>query len=59
MKTKREVVEKFKEHGICEDIYCSECPYNPGTGRICKIESTLVRLGAEKMLESGDYEVEE
>jgi hypothetical protein len=30
MKTKREVLEKFKECGMCEDIYCDECPFNKG-----------------------------
>jgi hypothetical protein len=30
MKTKREVLEKFKEYGVCEDIRCDECPFNDG-----------------------------
>lgn len=59
MKTKREVLEKFKEYGMCEDIYCDECPFNNGIGRRCEIGDTLVKLGAETMLESGDIGVEE
>lgn len=59
MKSKREVLEKFKECGMCEDIYCSECPFNSGFGKRCEIEYTLVKLGAETMLESGDIGVEE
>lgn len=57
MKTKREVLEKFKECGMCKDIYCNECPFN--NSKICEIGCTLVKLGAESMLESGDIEVEE
>lgn len=59
MKTKREVLEKFKECAMCEDIYCSECPYNKGFGERCDIERILIKLGAKIMLEDGDLEVEE
>lgn len=59
MKTKREVLEKFKEYGMCEDIYCDECPFNKGFGIRCVIGYTLTKLGAETMLENGDIEVEE
>lgn len=57
MKTKREVLEKFKEYGMCEDIYCSECPFNKGER--CGLDRNLTKLGAKTMLESGDIEEEE
>lgn len=57
MKTRREVLEKFKEYGMCDYIYCSECPFDKGER--CELDRKLTKLGAETMLESGDMEVEE
>lgn len=59
MKTKREVLEKFKEYGVCEEIRCDECPFNDGFGMRCEIGYTLPKLGAKIMLENGDIGVEQ
>ena len=56
MKTKREVLEAFKEYAMCEGIYCSECPCNNVDEIGCPLGKTLTKLGAETMLENSDLE---
>ena len=58
MVTKREVIEKFKEDAMCEDIYCGECPFNMGVDVRCDVGRRLIKLGAETLLENGDLEEE-
>lgn len=49
MKTKRQILEQYKQYGSCEGIDCKECPYNkPGT---CNIKRNLIKLGAEVVLD--------
>ena len=58
MKTKREVLETYKKYGSCADIDCKACPFNK-VGEECDIKRTLVKLGAEIMLENGNIEMKE
>lgn len=51
MKTKREVLETYKEYGYCADIDCKECPFNKVVGEICNIQHNLTKLGAEIVLD--------
>ena len=46
MKTKRQILEQYKQYGSCEGIDCKECPYNK-PGETCNIERNLIKLGAE------------
>jgi hypothetical protein len=50
MKTKRQVLEQYKQYGSCEGIDCKECPYNK-PGKTCNIEHNLIKLGAEVVLD--------
>lgn len=50
MKTKREILKHFAEHGNCEDLKCTDCPYHECSKHCPHDIFTLKRIGAMAIL---------